>query len=331
MLFSDDTKVWKNFSPYLKDTRIISAELSKIIVDRNVFPEDCSAVGKNKVLLVKKLFSEYYERRTLGFNSFSKRQTFVISQEDVTQIHRSEIGYGYSKRYGFLDTTGTSAGNSTLDMKDISLRELIEKNECLLFWYTNRYKTIVKNKQLYQIIRKLGMDVPNLEVFLFYMNELSTAHTVIVFCFYNGILISTGSSCSKKYNTSLRAALLEAKMIMTVYYGRNVVPIDRLRDSLYQKDIYGFIQDKYSQGKKVLFRKIKDTPEIVLAKWIDDVEFVMIDMIRNSRCKGIRCCSKKLINCLPYREYLRYMPDKAVMKKYDIYSKLESIPECLIY
>lgn len=171
MLFSGKKRVWKNFSPYLKDTRIISAELSKIIVDHNVFPEDCSAVGKNKELLVKKLFSEYYERRTLGFNSFSKGKTYVISQNDVRQIYRNEIGYGYSNRYGFLDTTGTAAGISTLAMKNTSLCELIEKNECLLFWYTNRYKTIAGSKQLCKIIKKLGMDVPNLEIFSFYMNR----------------------------------------------------------------------------------------------------------------------------------------------------------------
>ncbi len=329
MLFSGKKRVWKNFSPYLKDTRIISAELSKIIVDHNVFPEDCSAVGKNKELLVKKLFSEYYERRTLGFNSFSKGKTYVISQNDVRQIYRNEIGYGYSNRYGFLDTTGTAAGISTLAMKNTSLCELIEKNECLLFWYTNRYKTIAGSKQLCKIIKKLGMDVPNLEIFSFYMNELSTAHTVIIFCFYNGNLISTGSSCSEVYDTALKDALLEAKMIMTVYYGRNVTPIKRLRDSLYQQELYKFIQDKYNKGRVLLFEEIKNTAEIILAEWIE-VEFAMIDMI-SCRCKGIRCCSKSLINCLPYVEYLERMPNKEVINKYGIYSKLGSIPECVIY
>ena len=72
MFFANKEKFWLNSSIYLNDNSILSAELSKIIINDYVLPEDCSSTALSNYVLFKKTFSEYYERRILGFNSFKK-------------------------------------------------------------------------------------------------------------------------------------------------------------------------------------------------------------------------------------------------------------------
>lgn len=323
MFFANKEKFWLNSSIYLNDNSILSAELSKIIINDYVLPEDCSSTALSNYVLFKKTFSEYYERRILGFNSFKKGITWCLAKDSVITVNRADIGYGYNLNYGFLDTTGTAAGVDFLKMKEKSLSELIEKNESLIFWYTNKALLIDHTPFVTSAIKKVGLS--NISVHLFYSNELSSMHTVIALCFYKNTFLASGMECSLNFIDSLYGSLYEAKMILNVYYGRNIYPIKQLKDKQYQICIYKFINNKINNAK--ILKNIPTTnKKIILSSWIDDIIYVGLDITNFQGVRGIRCLSKKLLNCVPYTKYIKEMPEKAILKKYNILPKLRTVP-----
>ncbi len=323
MLFAGDRKVWKSFSSYTQNINILSAELSKIVINGYVFPEDCGSIDTNKKILFKKLFSEYYERRIIGFNSFKSGKTWMLLGNEADKIERKYIGYGFSNEYGLFDTTGTAAGLCTDNLKIKAMCELIEKNESMLFWYTTCSKKIIIDEYIRNILKKMNMD--KMEIYIYYNNELGNLHTIIILCFENGVFLSSGSCCSLSYNHAIEQAILEAKLIKTVYYDRGVFPIEHLKDTSFLLKIFNFINDKNSKLKYLDYiPSEQDTP--ILKEWIGPLNYAGLEIIPHSRSKSIRCFSKKLINCVPYKENLKKMLDKKIVKKYNIEKMLDVVP-----
>lgn len=328
-MFSNKKNIWFTSSSYLDDTKMISAELSKIVVDHYVFPEDESAIDHSNLRIIKKMASEYSERRTIGFNSFMEGNTWRLRGRKIGCIKRKEVGYGLSKTYGFLDTTGTAAGVTSNDLKKKSLTELLEKNESMIFWFTDKFNGIEIDDFIWSIVKSLGL--ANAEIYMFYANELSNAHTVITLCFYDNNLVSSGISCSLVYRKAIEESLLEAKMLLSVYIGRGFSPIKNLMDKDYQKSVYPYIKEKFLSSTKLTYTP-QSVEKVIVKEWIQPIDYIGLNILPMSCGQCIRCCSMALMNCMPYRQNLLSMPRKLILKRFDILNSLDSgIPDYSLY
>lgn len=328
-MFSNKKNIWLTSSSFLNDTKMISAELSKIVVDHYVFPEDESAIDHSNIKIIKKMASEYFERRTIGFNSFRKDDTWRLRGRKISLVKRKEVGYGFSKTYGFLDTTGTSAGVSSNELKKKALTELLEKNESMLFWYTDKFYGIEIDDVISSIVKSLGL--ADADIYMFYANELSNAHTVITLCFYDNNLVSSGISCSLVYDKAIEDSLLEAKMLLSVYIGRGFSPIKNLMDKDYQNSVYPYIKEKFLSSTKLTYTP-PSVERVIVKDWIKPIDYIGLNIVPMSCKQCIRCCSIALMNCMPYRQNLLSMPTKLILKKFDVLNHLDSdIPDYSLY
>lgn len=69
---------------------------------------------------------------------------------------------------------------------------------------------------------------------------------------------------------------------------------------------------------------------IYLKNWIEDIYYTVLNTERYQKFLTIRCFSSSLINCLPTKDNIVKMPNKLIIKKYNILENIDSKPSCCI-
>ena len=212
MLFTKKRNFGVTQRDFLKEAALGYLNLCKVQTNIGYTANNATSIDENKKIALKKCYSEYLERYSLGINIESKKSVKVLNhiEKKLKNNYLSAFAYGNSVT-GHNDTTGTAAGLHSDIIINKAVCELVEKNEVFCFWYSNNGKVIEPNNYIKNIINKLNFVSTNF--FCFCSQEISNYPTVIVLGFLHERLITTGVSCTDNMYSSLQNAFQEAKIV----------------------------------------------------------------------------------------------------------------------
>jgi hypothetical protein len=122
------------------------SKISSFIDDEGYMgPVSCGAVALTKTEALIKAFAESIERRAATIGSKSYFQDQAITYDLINNVLRGlEVELTRINSFPIIDTTGCSAHVDTNEAVFNAIRELLEKNAVLLFWYGKKAKKIKK-------------------------------------------------------------------------------------------------------------------------------------------------------------------------------------------
>lgn len=312
--FGKSYQVLKN--SYLLNQKIGFGCFSTIKIDNKLSPCTPSAIDLSKYNVYKKIYQEFLERYRIAcnMNNYSKIESFNPLMKKVIKNNRHVIGYLYNNEYGFMDTTGTASGIYSKRLKEKALLELIEKNEAMLIWYLEKGCKIIINQQIKDLINSIGFYSE--EIYIFSSSNLCNLNTFLIILFHNEKVIATGVSIDKDSSKALYKSLLEAKLIEALYMDENISSYNKFTKNDYEI-IYKYVKYLSNNMGNVYFKKdIKQ--EIILASWINSIEFAILNTKLNQEFITLRCFSKQLLNCIPNKEYIIKCINKDIFTEYNV-------------
>ncbi|GEK35600.1 YcaO-like family protein [Kurthia sibirica] len=256
---------------YIKSFRIKHGEF--------FVPSTGTSISNKKKLCILKAYNEFLERFRLGIGS-------------------KEITYGKNNDYGMIDTTGTASGNNSENIIKKANLELIEKNELYLFWYTNssEYVLLPHTSEIKSLIKKLNFQGER--HLIFYMKNISNAHTILSVSFKEGILTGCGISGDLNFKKALKSSILENKLIEWENYQNP--NSDLYHHSINEKEqIQFFFNEKIKETRPLIINNESSEDEDIIYKdWIDTPQIILLNT-QNSSFKTIKLISNSLLNCIP--------------------------------
>lgn len=317
---------------FLNDPYLCSGVLESNVVNQYRFPFDTSSISNSKRITYIKAYNEFLERKMIGHNTFNNNEVPCLNLINGKKLilKRSEVGYGYSHKYGIIDTTGSASGKHSEFVKSKCLLELIEKNEVLLLWYKKLGKYVEKNKFLRSYLSKYGFESHEVEVF--YSSNISNTHVFIVLVFEDEKIIGSGVSANLSEISALKDSIKEAKLLSTLYRDDESSPYNKL-GYLTNKEVISYINNlkvtlnSYSLNSY----DVQTIPEkIIIDDWINDLVLVFLSLSKNNNSFTIRCVSTDLLNCIPAKNNIKQSKENKIIKKYAIVKELENIPDSVI-
>lgn len=321
--------------PFTTGDLVINGGLKVIRVNKNLYlPWLCSSVGNSFRLELKKLYSEYLERKFIGINKDKDvANMFMINNHKNYKIYYSDIKYGISELFGVIDTTGSASGN--LESKKIiqkAVFELVEKNEVLLSWYGRLCKELIINKSLYfkylSYINNIKYICDEYKIII--SKNLSNANTVIVILFKDKKIVGSGVSLELDFQKALENAIKESKTVAISFFNKSYGYYSNYTNKDFEV-IYNYVL-KLCKYKECDFNVTENLyyEKFELLEEIKDFYLVYLSKCKFSHGKTIKVYSKKLLNCLPIKLNLQNNQNKYILKKYNIDIESDDIPDCCI-
>lgn len=321
MIFTDKYNFGITQNIFLKEALIGYLNLNRARTRVGVTAGDATSIDNNLKLVIKKSYSEYLERFSMGIPIDKEEVTSVVNyiRRGIEKEKFSEFGYGLHSK-GYNDTTGTAVGVVTSEIVEKAISELIEKNEVFCFWYGRAGKKLESTPFVEAVIDKLGFC--SNEFFYFVVNEISNFPTIIVMGFLDGRLITTGVACCGNMKEGIYKAFQEAKIIEWQQYNNSKSNFLKYSKKE-QKEFYNIIRRK----NKVLESEIMSTEEkkrkLELEDWIEDIEIKLLYVDANLGIKVIKCISEDLLSALPVQKNILKSLNKKIVKKYYIDKEVE--------
>ena len=275
---------------------------SYIINKKYLIPWTVSSIGNSNSIVLKKLYSEYFERILIGFQLGLDNyiDLLYLTTGQFERMMRKQISYGYSDVFGIIDTTGSASGTSnSFDIVKKAVYELLEKNELLLLWYGFLGEEYIFSKYEYDSMLKYFNDLSYItdEIKVFFSSNLSNAICCSVFLFRKKQLTGSGISLRLNSTEALNSAIQEAKNITVVYknksYGhyKNLTKYEHL-------NIYNHICRISKKNYRLDFDNTSE--ELYLKDWLkNDIRLAYLNFCPVSSAKTIKVYSEHLYNCLP--------------------------------
>ncbi|WJV29883.1 YcaO-like family protein [Rossellomorea sp. AcN35-11] len=196
-----------------KDNLFVSfARIGSIVKDGSVNPDTANALGENKIITLKKAYSEVIERRALmnggKASSLGRVETFNLIKDQVSSVPYEFTTYSTNMDCP-IDTTGTAAHYFPKEALKRAVAELIEKNALYLFWYGKlgyRIKdNLLKTSKYWSLIEQDGS-----KVIQFYNLSFSPLYLVITLVINNKEIIAAGAGTHTHLSKAQVKSLEEA-------------------------------------------------------------------------------------------------------------------------
>lgn len=255
---------------------------------RYYYPNDGTSIGRNKSIVLRKMYSEYLERYRLGVGGVTRSGNY--------------ISYGNNNLYGFIDTTGTATGIASEFIIDKALRELIEKNELFNFWFTERglRYLITPSKKEKKLIDDLNFVADN--HIIIGIKSISNFFTVIVISFKDKVVTGCGIACESNLKKGIKKALLENKLIEWQQYKNPNSDFYKRASSLGDQVHEFIISKKYQYPFPPVTEQIERW--VKLEKNIPKPEVIILGKNIDNTV-SIKLISEYLLNCIPKKIYLK--------------------------
>ncbi|UTY27677.1 YcaO-like family protein [Treponema putidum] len=286
-----------------------------------IFPYGHTSAGKNKQVVLGKLYSEYLERFKMSANSRYTQETQLISLQNLKprQINRSMLGYDIDKAYGKKDTTGTASGLRSAFIIEKAIMELIEKNELMLMWYKKYCKKLIKTKLVKDIITQYGLQTNAVEIF--YSQNISNIHTIAFFIFDSKKqIVGSGISGDKNSVNALKSAIEEA--IMQHLLNKSFF-ID-FKTPEFKK----YFLNLSMTIEKININTLKPIKKIEIQKEFNDIEIGLLNISAQQREITIKALSRRMLNCVPFLGNIKCNLDKYIVKYFEIDKEVENALQC---
>lgn len=322
MIFAGKSSYGFTDGIFLNEYHIGYLNLCKVVTKIGLTIGNATSIDKDKQICMKKCFSEYLERFALGIpiqKNILIKSVNVI-KDDISDNEFTAFGYGDSE-FGHNDTTGTATGLYSQKIIDKAVRELLEKNEVLCFWYGNCGRKIVLNNDIVNIINNYNFIAD--DFYCFVVNELSNVPTIIVLGFKNKRLLTSGVSCDYNIVESLNNALGEAKTIEWQQYNNNCSALNNYTNKEQQK-IMSCIMQKNKEYDSVCISELESiNGGMQINDWIDDIRWKILYSDDKLGLKTVKCISKHLMSSIPIKENIKKCEKKEIIKKYYIYKEVD--------
>lgn len=302
-------------SIFLKDKKIAYMNLCKVATPYGLTIGTSTSIADKKKICLKKSYSEYLERFSLGLPIENEQftYTFDIVQKQLVKDKVKNYGYG-DTIYGHNDTTGTATGIFSSQVVEKAVCELIEKNECLCFWYGDKGKRIPICGEVEEEIRNYNFISE--KIYLYAIQEISSYFTVIALGIREERLIATGVSCTNKLDKSVRQALEELRVIEWQQFRNEKSSFCNYSDA----EHYQIMQNIYKKEKKLdSYHWIEcenKVEKLRFVEWIKNVRIKVIYSDDKLGLKTVKCISEELLSALPIHTNIRKAINKEIVKRY---------------
>ena len=153
MIFANKERYGITRNIFLKQSYIGCLNLCRVKTKLGISIGDATSRDINKLVSIKKCYNEYLERFSLGISIDREDTVQSINIIDNSICNRKKKLFAYGDTsYGHNDTTGTATGINSYIIIEKAIRELIEKNDVLCFWYNDSGKVISLSEVHYQKI-----------------------------------------------------------------------------------------------------------------------------------------------------------------------------------
>ncbi len=292
-------------------------------------PIDSCAIDSLKIQSLLKCYHEYLERINIGFQLAVAEDVMVLNYIDFqfTSLKRLNFGYGETKLFGKVDTTGTAAGLRSDQVVKAGILELIEKNEMLLLWYCKKGVYFKKNAFIKKTIANMAFSSERVEIFM--CQEISNYFSIFVVLISQNSVVASGAGISDSKVSALKKALCEARLLewqnknnkLSSYYSMN----DYQRSSVLKH-----INKIVFELPKVDFYE-EEVKNLEVVTWVKTMYVHPLNLSNSYGPLIVKCISKELYNCVPLKENIINSLDKAIAKKYKLSDKyLKLIPNCIL-
>lgn len=284
---------------------------AKVRKDNYYYPGSGTAISNKQQLTFKKMYSEYLERFLLSIGGYTRNGTYIT--------------YGENIKYGYIDTIGTATGESFTKIINKALRELIEKNELLIFWYSERFNGYKVNFSQFdnKLIKDLNF-IAN-EHHAIALKTFSNYYTVITLSFLDRQLTGCGMSCNFSIEKALHESLLENKLIEWQNFKNDCSKFYHNIQSE-NKITYDYLIMRTKKAKSIISKKDKISHiDIILNKDIPFPEIVLLNKKGNLKTKTIKLVSDFFINCVPNNKNILLSTNQGVFQSININN---DAPDC---
>lgn len=315
MLFANKERYGVTGNIFLNQSYIGYLNLCKVKTRLGVSIGDATSRDANKLVCIKKCYSEYMERFALGIYIDKEESVQSINIIDNTIGNRPRKMFAYGDTlFGHNDTTGTATGINSCIIIEKAVCELIEKNDTLCFWYNDSGKVISLSELRYQKISECNF-ISN-EFYCFMVEEISNYPTVIIMCFRDNKLLATGVSCNRTLEEAFDGAIQEAKIMEWQQFDNSLSTFSKL-STLEHEAIYCETVRKTQKMKSIIENvNEKTNAKIELKKWIKNIEINVIFADEKRGLKTIKCVSKELISSIPVMENIALYKNKEIVRRY---------------
>lgn len=320
MLFVNKERYGITRNIFLQQNYIGYINLCKVKTRLGASIGDATSTDANKVVCIKKCYSEYLERFALGIfiDKEDTIQSINILDNSINKRQKKMFAYG-DTLYGHNDTTGTATGINSHIIIEKAMCELIEKNDILCFWYNDSGNRIFLSQEYYQKINEYNF-ISN-EFHCFIVKEISNYPTIIIMCFRDKKLLATGVSCNKTMEEAFKGAIQEAKIMEWQQFNNNLSSFSKLSIIEHKKIYHEIIRKtQVMEESNEKFNK-RTVDQLELKKWIKSIEMNIIYADEKRGLKTIKCISKELMSSIPVMENIILCKNKEVVQRY--YKKIE--------
>ena len=313
MLFTKKRNFGVTQCDFLNEAVLGYVNLCKVRTDVGYTASDATSIDKSKKIALKKCYSEYLERYSLGIKVGSEECTEVIeyTRKQIGNNYLSAFAYG-DHATGHNDTTGTAAGLYSDFIINKAICELVEKNEVFCFWYGSKGNVVEQTAEVKKIINKLGFI--STDFFCFCLQEISNYPTILVLGFLNQRLITTGVSCTNNILSSLQNAFQEAKIVEWQQFQNPESNFSSFSDDDH-RTFWDKIVQKHNSLPKYNYESQMHS-HIIFAEWVNNIQIRLIHEDRRVGVKVIKCISEELLSCLPIKKNIEYSLNKEIVKRY---------------
>lgn len=328
MLFENYSNIMRiTDAIFINEMKVIDGIVDIPVINHKVIP---SRIGSNDYYINRaclKFCSENNERKQLGYllKKDIEFSGYNVIDKKIVTLNASEVCYGWNKRYGLMDTTGTASGvKNSSDILEKAMKEIIEKNELLLFWYSGINIRYIDYKDLKMgIIRDCILD--QFENFIFIVRNISNLYTCIVITFDRNKkqIISSGVSGELELKQAIKGAIGEAIQLVSCFNRSEKEHLNRYAFVTLEESekIYNKLLYMKNKSEEMIVENLKpiNNKGIKLSSWISDLTIVYLNVSGNL-CNGktIRCCSKDLFNCIPTLQNIKLSLHKKILTEYSI-------------
>ena len=302
------------FFPYICDYYSAYFAFSKInsLTNNKIkSTTDCGSFGDNKILTLKKAFSESVERRSMVAFPGKKDKVKVLDllEGSISHINKNNFFFSLNKK---TDTTGSAVNSNCRKAIEDSMLELIEKNATVLFWYKNNgYRT--NSRFLRSKVNEIIDSKYNYEIYI--TDSFKPINVAFVAVYKDDKLLIIGTGAGESNMSAVVKAANEAMFLN--YVDKNEIPVQQILQvkqdnytylkqkallnpktvkKLHQYPIYNIVQEK--QDNHV--NKKMDLIKLSLSEYTKHV-YLYLQRTLNLRLVSAKVYSPDLVNYVPFK------------------------------
>jgi ribosomal protein S12 methylthiotransferase accessory factor YcaO len=320
------------------------SKIGNYLRDGYLGPDGSTAIDTNKKSSINKAFSEAIERRAIRAggipSSTDKVYAINLIRNKVVEINSIYSSYLLDKDYP-IDTTGSAAHTSSEIVIYNSLKELMEKNGLLLFWYGLHGKKLIIEDEEYlennKIVKSLSI---NGKECLFFINDFFFPLKIVITIIVNNTFIcSSGVGSSFTLEEAIEKSIQEAFLLLwkdetiELVDSRNRVFIKRYENHSLQLEHLNRITEKISISKMSNeARGSSKTEDLLktLPEWVNNVYVIPLKQYVRPKLKCVKVFSPEMFNHIPLKEYINLNNPMNLNVLGLTSEQLSLIPDCLV-